>query len=525
MLGAWKDATSLAEGEDQVFMLDMQMLSVRDILVRTLDDDVSGKSDPEVRELCLRLMTRIGVLTKNAETLLMASFLQQKHQINISQELKPFFDEAERFVKPEKDIVDEEFKVQEKQLLAKVPLLDSEDLSLQISMSYDAFTADKNFFYNYSEVRGLTRAKIGLVGNWKKVEAVNTSCKGLRGVSMVIHGDQLLVRHKGLSDEPFVAFDKTTLKQDESIKFKHPSDDDEKLKKLDWSDLKLPKEDNDDEEEEKKSEETKAEEERQRPRRLIGATPLASDGKHIYALSMQAKQEDEKGPLVYEKITLEVFEISDEKEVKRVNEVTLKKDSDGETDWNYKGIKFTSDCGYLDHAQSACNGKVFVLNLPHRTYFFKVDGGTRFVVSDKRKETDFYQMVYDCQTNVFSAFQVNEFGGYQNQLKIKGFAKRRTEEDIEKDQAPELLSEAKTKLGSEVDDGQKDWKEPEKIHMYEQLIEGKVSCSQIMSQMTENLAKKSKQKVENVHELSQAIILTTMATKADELDVDLDKLG
>ena len=111
-------------------MLDMQMLSVRDILVRTLDDDVSGKSDPEVRELCLRLMTRIGVLTKNSETLLMASFLQQKHQINISQELKPFFDEAERFVKPEKDIVDEEFKVQEKQLLAKVPLLDSEDLSL-----------------------------------------------------------------------------------------------------------------------------------------------------------------------------------------------------------------------------------------------------------------------------------------------------------------------------------------------------------------------------------------------------------
>jgi len=43
--------------------------------------------------------------------------------------------------------------------------------------------------------------------------------------------------------------------------------------------------------------------------------------------------------------------------------------------------------------------------------------------------------------------------------------------------------------------------------------------------MTENLAKKSKQKVENIHELSQAIILTTMATKADELDVDLDKLG
>jgi len=65
---------------------------------------------------------------------------------------------------------------------------------------------------------------------------------------------------------------------------------------------------------------------------------------------MQVKQEEEKAPFVYEKITLEVFEISDEKEVKRVNEVTLKKDSDGETDWNYKGEKYTSDCGYFDHA-------------------------------------------------------------------------------------------------------------------------------------------------------------------------------
>lgn len=47
---------------------------MRDILVKTLEDDTSGKSDTEVRELCLRMMTRMGMLTKNPETLLMASY-------------------------------------------------------------------------------------------------------------------------------------------------------------------------------------------------------------------------------------------------------------------------------------------------------------------------------------------------------------------------------------------------------------------------------------------------------------------
>ena len=100
-----------ADGDEEVFMLDMQLLSVRDILMRTLEDDVSGKSDSEVRELSLRLMARMGVLTKNSETLLMASFLQKKLQINITAELKPLFDEPERFIKPESELNEEQFKL------------------------------------------------------------------------------------------------------------------------------------------------------------------------------------------------------------------------------------------------------------------------------------------------------------------------------------------------------------------------------------------------------------------------------
>ena len=215
-----------------------------------------------------------------------------------------------------------------------------------MTMSYDAFTSDKNFFYNYSAVRGLSRAVKGGVGQWKSVDVINTECKGLKGVSMVIHNGMLLVRHADLKDAPFVAYNKDTLKPCEiAPKFKHSEDDSEeaKLQKLDWSEEKLPREDEDEEEKGEEDAEIK------RPRRRIGSTPLASDGKFIYALSMHVKQEGADDPLEYFKLNVEVFEIEkDTNIVKREKEFTLKKDSD--TDWAWSGKRYNSDMGYFDSA-------------------------------------------------------------------------------------------------------------------------------------------------------------------------------
>ena len=87
MLGAWRDTDTLdPEGSNQ-FEVDMQLLPVREILVKALEDDASGASDEEVRKLCLRLLTRIAMLTKNPETLLMAGYLQKKLSIDITHEL------------------------------------------------------------------------------------------------------------------------------------------------------------------------------------------------------------------------------------------------------------------------------------------------------------------------------------------------------------------------------------------------------------------------------------------------------
>lgn len=381
--------------------------------------------------------------------------------------------EAERFEKPEPEIKAEDYVLKVSTLKEEVRLLDSDDISNQMVLSYDAFTADKDFFYNYSELRGLTRAVKGPLGNWKQIDKINEECKGLKGVSMVIHEGKLLVRHEGIKDHPFVIYDKDTLKPldeaPDAPKYHHPDGDDEKLKKLDWSQEKLPKTEEDDEEE-KQTEEQKAEEERKRPCRRMGATPLASDGKHIYALSMQVKKEEEDGPYTYEKLTVEVFEIAKEDGdegknlVKRVKEFNLKKDDDN--DWTYKAKKYNSDGGYFDHAQTACNGRVFILNLPHRTYFFKVENGVRFTMTDKRPN-DLFQLVYEQDSNLFSAFKVNTFNGYHNRIKIKGFEKRKTEEEVKKTQAPEVLQSRKEKLTAEIEKCEKDQKEPEKMSVYE----------------------------------------------------------
>ena len=115
------------------------------------------------------------------------------------------------------------------------------------------------------------------------------------------------------------------------------------------------------------------------------------------------------------------------------------------------------------------------MNLPHRTYFFKVDGGVRFKVSDKRAEGSHHQMVCISDTNAFSGFKTEGFQGDHMRLMIKGFSKKRTEEEIKKELAPEVLKTGKEKIKSEMEESNKDVKEPEKINMYEQLVEGVIN--------------------------------------------------
>ena len=82
----------------------------------------------------------------------------------------------------------------------------------QMTLSIDAFAADENYFYSYSEVRGLTRASKGRHGNWKGVDRANENEKGRKCVSLLHHDDKLFMRYQGQpANVAFVQYDKDTL--------------------------------------------------------------------------------------------------------------------------------------------------------------------------------------------------------------------------------------------------------------------------------------------------------------------------
>lgn len=54
---------------------------------------------------------------------------------------------------------------------------------------------------------------------------------------------------------------------------------------------------------------------------------------------------------------------------------------------------------------------------------------------------------------------------------------------------------------------------------------GKLDCKILTESARENMAKRSKVKLEDIHEITSAIILTSMAAKADVLDNKIENLG
>ena len=78
-----------------------------------------------------------------------------------------------------------------------------------------------------------------------------------------------------------------------------------------------------------------------------------------------------------------------------------------------------------------------------------------------------------------------------------------------------MLKSGKERISGEIERSNKKVKEPEKINMYEQLVEGTVNTSMLLEKAVKNLKVRKPTKMKNVHELTQAIILTTMAQNAD----------
>ena len=76
------------------FMQDLWLKKLRAFLVKTIS---SKKSQGELRELCVRLLLRIGLISGNPEDLLLATKYQFEFKIDISDELEYLCKQSEVF--------------------------------------------------------------------------------------------------------------------------------------------------------------------------------------------------------------------------------------------------------------------------------------------------------------------------------------------------------------------------------------------------------------------------------------------
>ncbi len=100
---------------------------------------------------------------------------------------------------------------------------------------------------------------------------------------------------------------------------------------------------------------------------------MYSDGEHIYFL-VQYRQKSFNSPIV--KTVCEVYEIDDERKMKRIREVPLYKDS--ECTNYYKGSRKTKDHGgHMARGSMACNGEVLMWFSSHALHIYNLDSGAR----------------------------------------------------------------------------------------------------------------------------------------------------
>jgi hypothetical protein len=180
----------------------LKIITVRQILLKALDDE---RSDADTKELCLRVLLRLAVVSKNPETLLLLARYQKKLNIELVEEVVPLCDMDEVIEDEVKEIISSKFTRKAiTEISQSVPISQdtngSVNTTFEIVNDWDSIVADEKHFYIYNETRGLCKAIKGRRGVLKRVVQENKEVKGMESVSMVLHQGRLLIRHAGLKD-------------------------------------------------------------------------------------------------------------------------------------------------------------------------------------------------------------------------------------------------------------------------------------------------------------------------------------
>ena len=163
---------------------DLRCMHLRRILVSTIQ---SQKSGGELRELCIRLLFRIGLIRASPEDLVLAAKFQLLFKIDISDELRWMCTQSEvhNVFVTENKFTNATFEIKDKRDL--VDHISYKEGQNESTVSYDYFASDDDFIYNFSGKRGLTRFKVNPGTKSVAVDVQNEEIKNYKYLTFVFH--------------------------------------------------------------------------------------------------------------------------------------------------------------------------------------------------------------------------------------------------------------------------------------------------------------------------------------------------
>ena len=75
----------------------MQQIKLSKILVKVIESD---QQSIDLRQLCVELLLKMGLVSSNAEFVLRAAIYQQKYQIDLTKEIEFFCKDDEQYYEP-----------------------------------------------------------------------------------------------------------------------------------------------------------------------------------------------------------------------------------------------------------------------------------------------------------------------------------------------------------------------------------------------------------------------------------------
>ena len=338
-------------------------------------------------------------------------------------------------------------------------------------------------------------------------------------MTMLCHKGMLLVRHREAPDVPFVIFDKQTLKPAEGEEpFRVADGEDDYLK---WTPL-----------------DTEFEENQQQGNRWHRASPMFSDGENIYML-VQYKQTNFTSPIV--RTVLEVYEVSEDRQMKRINEVVLYKNAQMEPYRGCKG-KQKEKGGHLARGSMACNQEVLIWWSAHYFHVYEYATGIR-----KRKEhvnSTSYITFYDAKENWYYFMDAACYS-WLKRCKIAGFKPRvLTKQEKDLPDLPIVLDGLKGEILAQIKEENKlEEKEDDSEEVKNKRRQEEEKKKQPRNDLFELLARQDEEELKqwevpvmhkaprttepiaNITEVSQAIILSKMGVEALSASFKVKSLG